>query len=215
MMHMRRLLLLSFFITLSIYSFSQRFYGGAIVGFNASQVEGDRYRGFNKPGLIGGVWAQTDISEKYYWGLELKYNEKGSRKNQNPKKNDYDEFVYRLNYIDLPVIAGYKYNDAVSFFGGLSFGVLIHKYEEFNGDPSPSISDSNLHNWELGMLIGAKVDFDKILDRRWAKKFIFDMRFQYSALSTYGKLSPFFIYSYTESQFNNLISMALFYRIGS
>jgi len=210
---MHRLLLFCFFILLSVASFSQRFYGGVLAGFNGSQVEGDRYSGYNKPGIIGGVWAQTDVSDKLYWGMELKYNQKGSRKYQNPRKNDYNEFLYRLDYIDLPVLAGYKYNDAVSFFGGLSFGVLVHKYEAFNGDPSPSISDSNLHNWELGMLAGAKIDFDRIVERNWAKNFVFDMRFQYSALSTYGKISPFFLPTYTQRQFNNLISMALFYRI--
>lgn len=210
---MKQALLISAFILLSVSLFSQRFYGGAMAGFNGSQVEGDLYSGYNKLGLVGGVWAQTDINAKHYWGLELKYNQKGSRKNQNPKKDDYNEFIYRLNYIDLPVIAGYRYNDAVSFFGGLSFGVLVHKYEEFNGDPSPSISDTNLHNWELGMLAGIKVNFDKIVERNWAQNFVFDMRFQYSALSTYGKFSPFFLYAYSERQFNNLMSMALYYRI--
>ncbi len=208
---MRKIFILAISLLLSTVAFSQNFYGGLLAGFNGSQVEGDKSSGYQKMGFVGGVWAQTDVSDKVYWGLELKYNEKGSRINPT-EKNGYWKYIYRLNYIDLPVIAGYRINDNVSVFAGLSFGVLVHKYGEDLYGEDPTVVYSGLHNWEAGMLAGLKVNFDQILDYRWAEKFIFDLRFQYSVLSIYQDLDPFYSY-YTYGQFNNLISMALFYRI--
>lgn len=182
-----------------------------MAGFNGSQVEGDKSSGYQKMGFVGGAWTQTDVNEKVYWGLELKFNQKGSRINPTAK-NGYYKYIYRLNYIDLPVLAGYRINDKVSAFAGLSFGVLLSKSGYDLYGPDPTIAYSGLHDWELGMLAGIKVDFDQILQYDWARKFVFDIRFQYSMLSIYQDYSPFFSY-YTLGQFNNMISMALFYRI--
>ena len=182
-----------------------------MAGFNGSQVEGDKSSGYQKMGFVGGAWTQTDVNEKVYWGLELKFNQKGSRINPTAK-NGYYKYIYRLNYIDLPVLAGYRINDKVSAFAGLSLGVLLSKSGYDLYGPDPTIAYSSLHDWELGMLAGIKVDLDQILQYDWARKFVFDIRFQYSMLSIYQDYSPFFSY-YTLGQFNNMISMALFYRI--
>ncbi len=208
---MRKLFILFIISFISYAAYSQSFYGGLMAGFNGSQVEGDKSSGYQKMGFVGGAWTQADVNEKVYWGLELKFNQKGSRINPTAK-NGYYKYIYRLNYIDLPALAGYRINDKVSAFAGLSFGVLLSKSGYDLYGPDPTIAYSALHNWELGMLAGIKVDFDQILQYDWARKFVFDIRFQYSILSIYQDYSPFFSY-YTLGQFNNMISMALFYRI--
>ena len=208
---MRKLFILLTLTVISYTAFSQSFYGGLMAGFNGSQVEGDKSSGYQKMGFVGGAWTQTDVNEKVYWGLELKFNQKGSRINPTAK-NGYYKYIYRLNYIDLPVLAGYRINDKVSAFAGLSLGVLLSKSGYDLYGPDPTIAYSSLHDWELGMLAGIKVDLDQILQYDWARKFVFDIRFQYSMLSIYQDYSPFFSY-YTLGQFNNMISMALFYRI--
>ncbi|MBP7507644.1 MAG: PorT family protein [Prolixibacteraceae bacterium] len=208
---MRKLFFLFALTLISYAAFSQSFYGGLMAGFNGSQVEGDKSSGYQKMGFVGGAWTQTDVNEKVYWGLELKFNQKGSRINPTAK-NGYYKYIYRLNYIDLPALAGYRINDKVSAFAGLSLGVLLSKSGYDLYGPDPTIAYSALHNWELGMLAGIKVDFDQILQYDWARKFVFDIRFQYSMLSIYQDYSPFFSY-YTLGQFNNMISMTLFYRI--
>jgi hypothetical protein len=208
---MKKIIIIAILLFAAIFAFPQSFYGGLMAGFNGSQVEGDKSSGYQKMGFVGGAWTQTDVNEKVYWGLELKFNQKGSRINPTAK-NGYYKYIYRLNYIDLPVLAGYRINDKVSAFAGLSFGVLLSKSGYDLYGPDPTIAYSSLHNWELGMLAGIKVDFDQILQYDWARKFVFDIRFQYSMLSIYQDFSPFFSY-YTLGQFNNMISMALFYRI--
>ena len=55
------LIFIVFLVTANISS-AQRFEGGLLAGFNASQVEGDTYKGYHKPGLVGGFYIQTDIA---------------------------------------------------------------------------------------------------------------------------------------------------------
>jgi hypothetical protein len=207
----RKIVLVFIVLILAVPSFSQRFSGGVLAGFNGSQVRGDQSYGFHKLGFVGGVWFQDNINEKFYWSGELKFNQKGSRINPNIK-NDYRLYIYRLNYADLPVLAGYRYNDFLSFFGGLSFGYLINSSVEDNYGIDPNYTLSNLHSYEIGMFVGAKVAFNKIVERDWAGKFILDLRYQFSAMSIYKGNDLFFYYS-PYGQFNSLISTSLYYTI--
>jgi hypothetical protein len=71
-------LILVFVIT-SLSSFSQQFEGGLIGGFNASQVDGDLYKGYHKPGIALGGYVQTNLTRTVFIGMELKLMQKGSR----------------------------------------------------------------------------------------------------------------------------------------
>lgn len=190
---------------------AQEFYGGVLAGFNGSQVEGDLASGYNKMGLEAGVWTQRDFSDKMYWGAELKVNQKGSRIVPT-RKNGYRKYVYRLNYIDLPVWIGYQVLPDISVFTGLSYGYLFHKSGIDNYGIDPTVLYDNISNWELGMFLGFKVDFERIVERHWAKNFLLETRFQYSALSIHNNHDPF-IYYFSAGQFNNVISTVLYYKI--
>jgi hypothetical protein len=205
-----KIILLTAILFLSFPVFSQKFSGGLLAGFNGSQVRGDQSYGFHKLGIVGGAWFQSDINDKFYWSGELKFNQKGSRINPNVK-NNYQLYIYRLNYIDLPVLVGYRYKDFLSFFGGLSFGYLLSSSVETNDGIDPNFSTSDLHSSEIGMFVGAKVNFDKIVERDWASKFKLDLRYQFSAISIY-KENKLFYSPY--GQFNSLISTSLYYTIG-
>ena len=63
----------------SLTGFAQRFEGGALIGLNASQVDGDNYSGYHKPGVALGGFVQTNLSRTIYAGMELKLMQKGSR----------------------------------------------------------------------------------------------------------------------------------------
>lgn len=206
--HGKKTALILIFALFSLPVFAQKFEGGLLAGFNGSQVRGDLSNGFHKLGLVGGVWFQSDINDNFYWSGEIKYSQKGSRINPN-QKNNYLLYIYRLNYIDLPVLVGYQYNDFLSFFGGLSFGYLLSSSVE-TVDANYSLSD--LHNYEIGMFVGAKVDFDKMIEREWAKKFKIDLRYQFSAMSIY-KGNDFFFYYSPYGQFNSLITTSLYYTV--
>jgi len=205
----RKIFFLVAILILSIPAFSQKISGGLLAGFNGSQVRGDYSNGFHKLGLLGGAWVQSDINEKFYWSGEIKFSQKGSRINPN-SKNGYLLYIYRLNYIDLPVLIGYKYNDYLSFFGGLSFGYLINSSVEDNYGVNPNFTSSYLHSYEIGMFVGAKVNFDRLVERDWARKFKIDLRYQFSAMSIYN-VNKLFYSPY--GQFNSLISTSLYYAV--
>jgi hypothetical protein len=143
--------------------------------------------------------------------MELKVNQKGSRI-MPTKKNDYWKYVYRLNYIDLPVLIGYHYKPYLSFFTGLSYGYLFDKNGSNNFGEDPSIEYDYISNWEIGMFAGLKVNFERLVDRNWAKKIMLETRFQYSLLSIDNDHDLFTNY-YSLGQFNNVISTVLYYRI--
>src|SRR5665811_2045188 len=80
---------------------AQRFEGGLLAGFNASQVEGDTYKGYNKPGILAGLYVETDVAPAVFIAMEIKYSQKGARNKvtiKNPEK-----YIMRLGYIDVPV----------------------------------------------------------------------------------------------------------------
>lgn len=202
---------LSIIALLIISSFvnAQNFYGGILGGFNSTQLDGDALHGYHKMGLISGLWIQTDANEQQFWGAELKYSEKGSRKN--PTRVNPDKFIYRANYVDLPVYGGFKYNSAVSFVYGFSFNYLANANAS-----SFLVTDIEgfrhlIDNWELAALVGAKINFENIIQQSWAKKFILDLRFNYSLLSIYDSSNPNVFNR--RGLYNNVVSTALYYRI--
>jgi hypothetical protein len=53
---MKRLLALAAFLSVISTAWSQGFHGGIMAGGVLSQVQGETYGGFNKPGFYGGVF---------------------------------------------------------------------------------------------------------------------------------------------------------------
>jgi hypothetical protein len=205
-------LVLTFLIAMALLTvYPQGFYGGVLAGFNGSQVEGDIASGYNKMGIVGGAWVHRDLTSRFFWGMELKFNQKGSRVLPN-KRNDYHKYVYRLNYIDLPVLAGYNHFDQFSVYGGLSYGYLINKsgYDNFGLDPM--IQYDYISDWEIGMLTGIKVNFEQLVQQSWAKNFTLEARLQFSMFSIDDK-HDFFTKNFSVGQYNNVISTVLLYRI--
>ena len=64
---------------------AQNFGGGIILGLSTSQVGGDDLAGFNKAGVLAGVFANKSISELLSLQMEMNYIQKGSN---NPDMND-------------------------------------------------------------------------------------------------------------------------------
>ena len=99
---MKRFLLLIFLVVFAVgLAKAQRFAGGVLAGFNGTQVEGDSYKGYHKPGALAGFYVQTDLAPAIFAAMEIKFSQKGARKN--PTTKDPTKYIMRLNYIDLPV----------------------------------------------------------------------------------------------------------------
>ncbi|MFM2224925.1 MAG: hypothetical protein RJA07_1127 [Bacteroidota bacterium] len=209
---MKRYLLIILF-TFPLFTFAQSknnfFEGGLLLGFNGSQVDGDKLYGFHKVGLNAGAFGTFPIFRKnIFIQFELLYSQKGSRmtsneifNNPNPNANYY----LTLNYAEIPILLSYHDKDGKTrLSGGISISRLFSAYEEINHEATP----------------GA-IDYFKKRDVCWvgdvsfmATKHIgFGLRYSYSILFirnfadyTYnGTANPFNPYFGT-NQFNNYVS---------
>ena len=129
-MHFLRYILFLIFISVAICAVPQSFKGGITAGLVGSQVAGDNFAGYNKAGIFAGGWVSLDISERIGAKMELTYFQKGSRENPT-EKNDYEQFLLRLNYIEMPVLLQYKIN-RFTIEAGPSVGILVGSYVESN-----------------------------------------------------------------------------------
>lgn len=189
---------------------AQRFYGGVMGGFNGSQVEGDMAYGYHKLGAVLGTWVATDLGEQLYASMEVKYSEKGSRIIPS-KKNDYWKYIYRLNYAELPILLGYRYDKNVSLFTGVSFNYLIHREGIDNWGTDPAFFELELNKVDYEFMMGIRANLDLLVKTEWARRTQLDFRWQHSIVPFYyfGKATRYI----DTGQFNNLFSTTLLYSI--
>ncbi|SHF10168.1 Outer membrane protein beta-barrel domain-containing protein [Mariniphaga anaerophila] len=186
---------------------AQRFEGGFLAGFNATQVEGDNFKGYNKPGILGGFFVQTDIAPAIFAGMEIKYSQKGSRKRI--KKNDPDpqKYIMRLGYVDVPLFVGFRTNDRGAVVAGVSAGYLIHSAEYDEYGMFPPEDQHAFNNLDLQPFLGFQFD---MLDQ-----LKLDLRFALSVLPVRGQPGDEATnYYWLNNQFNNVISLAAYYSFG-
>ena len=118
---------------LSTLAYAQQFNGGALLGMAASQVAGDTYSGFHKAGPVAGFFVNLNVSPRSTFQMELYYVQKGSRDNANAVEEDYDSYLLRLNYIELPVLYQFKFG-WFALEAGPSVAFTMSGYEEKNGE---------------------------------------------------------------------------------
>lgn len=104
---------------------------GMQLGVTGSQVDGDGLSGFNKFGLIGGFFVNTELNEDFLLSMELNFIQKGSRKNVDAENNDYTFYKMSLNYAQVPLILTYHVSENLSFHAGPAIGFLLSDKEEY------------------------------------------------------------------------------------
>lgn len=200
----QRLFMFWLLLTVGLNGFSQRFEGGLIGGFNASQVSGDTYKGYHKPGIVLGGYVQTELSQTVYVGMELKFEQKGSRNIDSLATNGQIKYIMRLNYVDLPVYLGIRTNEKISLLLGLSPGYLISG-AEYNDYGKFVEEDQNLFNeLDLQAMLGFRVQI--------TRRLFVDLRGAYSLLPI-RKQKGEGLWYWKSNQFNNLLSTTVLYRL--
>ena len=201
---MKRIVVAFGFLLIANFVVAQRFDAGIIAGFNGTQVEGDNLKGYHKAGILAGLFVQTDIAPAIVAGMEIKYSQKGSRRAFDPKQPDIDKYVMRLGYIDIPIFMAFRTHDRSMIIGGIAPGVLIHS-KAVNSDgeiPEPDRQDFN--TFDLQPFVGFQFDF--------LEHASVDLRFALSVLPCSDKSET--NYYFHNGLFNNVISLALYYRLG-
>lgn len=202
MKHFSLLMILMVFGGLAAHS--QAFQGGVLAGLNASQVDGDSYSGYKKPGIVAGAYVLTYLSRTVFTGMEIKFAQKGSRKNPNPKTGDQELYIMRLNYIDLPFYLGVHTSEKISILGGLSAGYLMSGTEYDNYGKFPKEDTHAFNEFDIQGFLGFRF---QMTDR-----LAIDLRGAYSLLPI--REQPGNVLSYwLDSQFSNLLSTTILYRL--
>jgi hypothetical protein len=198
--------LLSFIAT----SHAQRFSGGLVLGVNASQVDGDTYSGYNKFGIMGGVFAYTPLSNKIDLQMEIKYMGKGAHK----KTTEQDLYQYKsiLNYIEIPLILRLNTKIKLGWEAGLGFGYLFSYAEKDENGKLPDDGSTSFKPFELSSIIGALY--------KLSEKFQVNLRYSYSIFTIVDK--NFSLPTGVADNFrggrgvyNNLFSLGVYYTIGN
>lgn len=198
----KKILLPILFLLAVNIGFAQRFDGGVLAGFNASQVEGDTYKGYHKPGVVAGFYVETDIAPAIFAAMEIKYSQKGARKKVTSK--DPEKYIMRLNYIDLPIYMAFRTSNNSAVIAGLSTGFLLSAVEKDEYGEFPPEDQNEFNTIDLEPLIGFQFDF---MDNLKA-----DLRFSMSVLPIRGKPVNTNYY-WQNNQFNNVITLSLYYQI--
>lgn len=188
----------------SLSGFSQRFEGGVLVGLNASQVDGDNYSGYRKPGIALGGYVQTNLSRTVYAGMELKFAQKGSRNIDSLAIQGQIKYIMRLNYVDLPVYLGVRTSERISLLVGVSPGYLISGTEYNDYGKLTEQDQKAFSEFDLQGLLGFRFQF--------TKRLFVDLRGAYSVLPIRKqKGDP--LWYWKSNQFNNLLSTTVLYRL--
>ena len=134
---------------------AQNFGGGVILGLSTSQVGGDDLGGFNKAGLVAGIFANKYISSLLSLQMEMTYIQKGSN---NPEMNDAEDINYLkpdifLSYVELPLLLQYYQSEVLKIEGGIQSAYLIKGY--YN-DLSGKMENANspFIKYDFGLLLG-------------------------------------------------------------
>ena len=116
---------------------AQNFGGGLVLGLSSSQVNGDDLGGFNKAGILMGIFTNKLIYSSINFQIEMNFIMKGSD-NKNMTKiehKDYNRPDISLSYIEIPLLLQYQQNNLLDIEGGILFGYLINGYyNDLNGN---------------------------------------------------------------------------------
>lgn len=154
------LIFLLCFLLVTYKTKAQSFAGGAILGFNASQVSGDNLGGYNKAGVSGGFYVGKTLNEKSELEMRMTYSSKGSRDVPNPEKGKYSAYYLKLNYVEVPLLYRYKYK-MVWLMAGLSGGYLINSSieNESGAYPENSVENRPFNKYEVCTQLGVALPF--------------------------------------------------------
>jgi len=202
---MKKRILLFLLVIFSVSaSFGQRFEGGVIGGFNASQVDGDFYKGYHKPGVALGGYVKTNLSRTVFAAMELKLMQKGSRNSDSTATNGQIKYIMRLNYVDMPVYLGFRTSQRISMLVGVSPCYLLSG-NEFNDYGKFAKEDQHPFNsFDLEAMLGFRLQLTSRLS--------VDIRGAYSLLPIRSQPGAV-IWYWKSNQFNNLLSTTILYRL--
>jgi opacity protein-like surface antigen len=191
------------FLAMPLILNGQRFNGGIVAGFSATQVDGDSYAGYDKVGLQGGVFVNTQFTEMFGAQMEIKYVSKGASKVQ----DKIELYRLALHYIDIPVFLTLTFKEKFIAEGGLVPGYLFRSAGDVLSGPGIT---EGFKNFDLAWMLGFRYAFSERLS--------FGARYSYSLIpirsytnvnSNYGIIANLF--GYNTGDYNNYLTFGAYF----
>lgn len=178
----------------------QEFGGGITLGASTSQVSGDQLGGFNKIGLLTGVFTNIKIKKKLVIQFEITLIQKGSR-NPNIQENNINEIS--LNYIETPVMIKLLQKKGTSIELGFLPAILLNgNIYDFYG--KINYIDPQFKDYDLGVFAGFNYPLnEKINLNSRISNSITPIR-NHASNTTFG---------INKGQYNTILSFAINYNI--
>lgn len=202
---MKRMIFFVFLVAGAVCVQAQRFHGGIMAGGVLSQVQGESLGGFNKPGIYGGGFVSLDLREIHSLQLELDFIQKGSRDNEDPEKGVYQNYLLRVNYLEIPLLYQIRFLKRFSFEIGPAMDVLIGAYREYDGIEDPDFPSScrrvtinGLAGVACNIIPSLKLDFRFIMSVNSIRKPGITENHFYKRFGTWG-------------QYNDVLALSLWY----
>lgn len=127
---------------------AQKFVAGIDFGIVTSQVDGDRLKGYDKPGIQAGIYVENTFKTFWTFSMGLNYIQKGSRKLSNPDIPGDRYYSLRLNYVELPIMIGFTIKKQYLVEAGIALGYLYKAREDVDGmgflEPDPPFKSYDL-----------------------------------------------------------------------
>ena len=192
---------LLFFLNLN----AQDFGGGGKLGVSTSQVGGDDLAGFNKAGIIIGVFANKKISPFLSFQAEMTYIQKGSN-NPNMSNNNHSNYLLQdisLSYIEIPLFLQYHQNKVLKIESGVQIAYLINGYYNDLIGKIPNEINPFI-DYDIGLLIG--------MDYKYSNNISLNTRISNSILPIGKEDQNSNTYnSITKGKYNSVLSFTLNY----
>ena len=186
------------FLSISIQA--QNFGGGITLGISTSQVGGDNLAGFNKAGLLAGVFANKSISELLSFQMEMTFIQKGSN---NPDMNDFEHKNYNFpdissSYIEVPLLLQYHQNNKLIIEGGMQLAYLIDGY--YNDSYGRLENGNSFIQYDFGLLLG--------IDYKYSEKISLNTRLSNSIIPIGVSYN-----SSKKERYNTVLSFSIHYNL--
>lgn len=147
---------------------AQRFGAGAILGLNASQIDGDNQFGYRRFGPAFGLRGIAQLSDRFALQVEMLYSYRGSAAKNRESENTAKPVDIKLQYAEAPILLAFKAIEnwdgqyVLHFCSGFSYSRLLrsevvakHPNPANPGDFSIPEIERDFRRNELGWVVGA------------------------------------------------------------
>lgn len=147
-------------------------------GTNFTQIDGDKYMGYRKPGIQAGLMGIVQFSKSVGFSAGVQFSQRGAKPSKKEKTaNQFNYIDIRLNYVELPIVINFLSNRPkgadyykTNIYGGLSIARLSSvKIKKFgNNEKAYQILTLDTYSdqfsdFDYSLITGFAKNFNKVL----------------------------------------------------